>query len=124
MPPIPLPTPRTCTFTRSPRFETAYMSFSLFFGNRSPTPPHLTFNTSPSLRCHGLLCGRFHKLWNRVVVRDGVVAPGWSARDLTNDLGRRDRLFFGHIHYAFVGIGPGVGSEGELEHLRGDLDNL
>ena len=35
---MPLPIPRMCSFTRSRRFETAYMSLSLFFGNRSPTP--------------------------------------------------------------------------------------
>ena len=42
MPPIPLPAYRLCAHAASPRFETAYMSLSLLFGNWPPTPSSIS----------------------------------------------------------------------------------
>ena len=49
MPQIPLPAYRLCEFTRSPRFELAYVSLSLFFGNSLRASSNLSHSTQASL---------------------------------------------------------------------------
>ena len=84
---------------------------------------HFSLNSSPILRRHGLFRGRFRRFRNWVVVRNWGVATRRSVWYPPNDLGRRNRVFPGHIQFSFGVVGHGVCCEGELEHSYGDPDD-
>ena len=111
-PEIPLEAYRLCIPTGSPRFEVAYVSLSLFFGNLLPvfSEEEPSLNVSLPLRCHDLFCDRLLQPQSR------SVSAQWPAQHLANDHGRLDRIFLCNIQRPSAVFDYGVDHGGKFHH--------